>query len=396
MKNGRQLLLLGVQREDEACDEESTGAFGGTRHQDGGRFSNSDLESKRLEGFFYSLVDAQHAIPIDDQKYDVDEAAMGYTEEFFCTEKLAQSGIGDIMDDQEKLVVLLRCLSENYKQIKMIIENMHGIDLMIAREIIRKMSKQKVQQSSSQRERVQWKMFKCRKRGHKQDDCYQRNNQKRDSSRNDHAFMATTAQYKKYWLLDSGASSHMSYDKSELESMRNLDSSVKISITNGTTIEAVSTGSIPVSLNNGENVTIHDVLYVPKLDRRLLPITALVARGINVSFGNKWCEIHSGIKTIIRIQRSGKMYILNTLPKASTETASAASSSEGSQNWDIWHARLGHLPFTQIERMQKCATGVQVKELPIYDDDDQYDVCGGCAKGKLSVKSFPKSKINEA
>ena len=70
----------------------------------------------------------------------------------------------------------------------------------------------------------------------------------------------------------------MSYDKSELESMRNLDSPVKISIANGTTFESVSTGSIPVSLNNGENVTIHDVLYVPKLDRRLLSISVLVAR----------------------------------------------------------------------------------------------------------------------
>ena len=37
-----------------------------------------------------------------------------------------------------------------------------------------------------------------------------------------------------------------------------------------------------------------------------------------------------------------------------------------------------------------------MKELPIHDDDDQYDVCAGCDKGKLSVKSFPKSKINEA
>ena len=127
------------------------------------------MGSKRLEGVFYSLDDSQHAIPIDDQKYDVDEAAMGQTEEFFCTEKLAQSGafkmstarvqngkweqsdgsadevdeitmnmsgIGDIMDDQEKLVVFFVSLSEDYKQIKMIMGNMHGIDLMTAREII--------------------------------------------------------------------------------------------------------------------------------------------------------------------------------------------------------------------------------------------------------------------
>ena len=53
---------------------------------------------------------------------------------------------------------------------------------------------------------------------------------------------------------------------------------------------------------------------------------------------------------------------------------------------------LVHLPFNQIERMQKCATGVQVKELPIHDDDDQYDACAGCAKGKLLVNYFPSRR----
>ena len=106
----------------------------------------------------------------------------------------------------------------NYKNIKMIIENMHGIDFMTAREIRRRewdsmqveASKEvalKAKQRDAKRKgstileptgTCSMEFFsRCDKRGHKQDDCYQRNNQKRDSSRNDHAFMATTAQHKK-------------------------------------------------------------------------------------------------------------------------------------------------------------------------------------------------------
>ena len=81
------------------------------------------------------------------------------------------------------------------------------------------------------------------------------------------------------------------YNKSKFVSIRNLDTPFKISITNGTTVEADSTVLIPVSLSNGENVTIHDALYVPELYNRKLSIPALVDRGVKVSFGDKWSEI---------------------------------------------------------------------------------------------------------
>ena len=77
----------------------------------------------------------------------------------------------------------------------------------------------------------------------------QRSKEKGRTSRNDHSFMSITAQKKNDWLLDSGASSHMSYDKSEFVSLMDLESPIKTSIANGTTVEAVSTGSISVSLS---------------------------------------------------------------------------------------------------------------------------------------------------
>lgn len=78
--------------------------------------------------------------------------------------------------------------------------------------------------------------------------------------------MAITAEKKNDWILDSGGSSHMSYEKSKFVSVMDLKSVIKIKIANVTTVAAVINGSIPLSLNNSEHVTTYDALYVAKLD----------------------------------------------------------------------------------------------------------------------------------
>ena len=46
---------------------------------------------------------------------------------------------------------------------------------------------------------------------------------------------------------------------------------------------AAGVGTIRVVLKNKKTIRIEDVLYVPQLDRRLLSISALSAKGLNVT-----------------------------------------------------------------------------------------------------------------
>ena len=46
------------------------------------------------------------------------------------------SGIGDITDDRKKLVVPAESLSKDYKPIKMITDNMSGVDLTTTLDIL--------------------------------------------------------------------------------------------------------------------------------------------------------------------------------------------------------------------------------------------------------------------
>nr|CCA16693.1 hypothetical protein ALNC14_028360 [Albugo laibachii Nc14] len=207
--------------------------------------------------------------------------------------------------------------------------------------------------------------------------------------------MAVDHMERNNWLLDSGATSHMCYQKSDFQSLRDLEALIKISIADGSSVEAVATGNISITLTNGERVTIHDVLYVPDLDRRLLPIPALVSRGLMITFGKHWCDIISGTKRIIRVQRSRNMYMLEGLVGTSQSIASVASLRVSKQNLSLWHARLGHLHINQIQQLQQCVSGIYVNELLGHDVYGDEDVCAGCAKGKAPVNPFNKIKNKE-
>nr|CCA21616.1 putative polyprotein [Albugo laibachii Nc14] len=196
-------------------------------------------------------------------------------------------------------------------------------------------------------------------------------------------------------ILLGKATSHMCCQKSDFQSLRNLDAPVNISIANGSSVQAVAIGTIPITLNNGEKVTIHDVLYVPELDRRLLSVPALVSRGLKITFGEHWCDIISGTKRIIRVKRRKNMYLLEGVDRKLQSTASVASLRGRTLDWDLWHARLGHVPIDRIKQLQNCSSGTHVQRPPAHDTCDEEDICAGCAKGKASVQPFPNIKTKE-
>ena len=82
------------------------------------------------------------------------------------------------------------------------------------------------------------------------------------------------------------------------------------------------------------------------LERRLLSIPALVAKGRNVIFGNYWCDIRNSEQLIVRVNMIGKMYILKAILQGNKvhQVIEATATGEKSQDIDVWHARLGHFP----------------------------------------------------
>jgi hypothetical protein len=91
------------------------------------------------------------------------------------------------------------------------------------------------------------------------------------------------------WLIDSGASSHMTNDEADLVLNRE-ESNAIVQVANGALIRAELRGTVRVRIQDLNNphiscdMLIHDVLYVPGLSRRLLSVDQWNAAGGEIWF----------------------------------------------------------------------------------------------------------------
>jgi len=109
----------------------------------------------------------------------------------------------------------------------------------------------------------------------------------------DHIFAATCfsmASNFECWLIDSGCTNHMTYDKSTFKDLKPIDV-LKIKIGNGDYIQAKGKGTISISTSSGAKL-ISDVLYVPEIDQNLLSVGQLLEKGFKLFFEHKHCLIH--------------------------------------------------------------------------------------------------------
>src|SRR4051812_14758705 len=76
---------------------------------------------------------------------------------------------------------------------------------------------------------------------------------------------------KETWIVDSGATNHMTHSSTEFISYTPCPSNKKIVTADGTFITVAGKGDIPLS----QNLILRDVLHVPKLSAKLLSIHKL-------------------------------------------------------------------------------------------------------------------------
>jgi hypothetical protein len=247
---------------------------------------------------------------------------------------MSMAAVGDLLSNEEKLVILLGSLNDQYDTVIKIIENTTNIDLLDAKEMLRREHEKLTKNESdeialqasrqqNQKDGIQCRRngkgrnngrfkgvcFYCDKAGHKASECRKKKSAKQNSN-DEHVFAASVGQTSSAWLLDSGASSHMSSHRNEFIEYRTLDTPINISIANGSKLSAVGIGSVRITLPNKERVRIEEVLFVPQLDRRLLSVPSLVAKGLDVTFEANYCEIKLKGRIITKIPKIGKMYQL--------------------------------------------------------------------------------------
>ena len=105
--------------------------------------------------------------------------------------------------------------------------------------------------------------------------------------------MATNKVMSNDWIIDSGASFHVS-PNCEWFSTYNAGRTGRVMLGNGLACDIVGVGDVQVRFNNGSTFTLHDVRHVPLLTKNLVSAGQLDDAGYTCMFGDSSWKISKG------------------------------------------------------------------------------------------------------
>jgi transposase InsO family protein len=183
------------------------------------------------------------------------------------------------------------------------------------------------------------------------------------------------------WLIDSGASKHMTGQRDILSCLSEKKFSQKVTLVDDYQYPIKGVGESNYKLNSGTPMKMKDVLYVPGLTKNLLSISTLEKKGFGVAFIDgevlMWTKGKTMEEAIVIGKEEGGLYKL----KGHSEVAMTHSIENPCE---LWHRRLAHINYKALPYVSKAVTGLP--ELKV----DHEGVCNGCAQGKNIKNTFPK------
>ena len=187
--------------------------------------------------------------------------------------------------------------------------------------------------------------------------------------------------------MDSGASSHMTWDRSLLTDYQEFKLPEKVGLGDGRTADAVGFGNVHLNMvlkvSEPKKCIMYKVLYVPQFTCNRFSLRAAASKGNVVKFGHSRCWIRNregalqGMGTL-----TDKLYHLDCRP-ANPEKALFATTGK-SNGIDLWHYRLAHICEQQLRDMayKGLVDGLKIQK------QAKLSFCEGCIEGKMSRSTF--------
>jgi hypothetical protein len=184
------------------------------------------------------------------------------------------------------------------------------------------------------------------------------------------------------WIIDSGASRHMTGDQARLSNLNEKKTLYKVELGDKITYPVEGFGQASVKLKSSNHVHLRNVLYVPGLEKNLVSISCLEDKGNIIAFmDGKVLSQHkdSNIENARVIgSREGNLYRL-------LEQNEEALVHDKVNPNEIWHRRYAHINYQALPFLRRMVEGIP--ELKSTHEG----ICKGCALGKNIKKPLPNS-----
>ena len=204
----------------------------------------------------------------------------------------------------------------------------------------------------------------------------------------DEALFTSDLVYNSGWIIDSGATQHMTYEKDQLFNYVEFKQPCTVNLGDDRSILAYGKGTYRIVADLGDrvqNISLRDVLYLPDLEKNLLSVRAMVKWGANVEFVRDECKITRNGKLLAVGEMHGKLYMLKIVMSEHINMAKKDS------NLKLWHYRYGNLGMDSVTKLMKDDMVVGMD-----NTTDEDTVCEGCIMGKQHGTKYPKGKAQRA
>lgn len=171
----------------------------------------------------------------------------------------------------------------------------------------------------------------------------------------------TAAEQRSSWILDSGASVHMTNDLSAMSNCEAIDATVRFG--KGETAHATVIGDVVLKISTDEGVAptrFTGVIFVPGLVANLLSTELLRKKGLFYR-NDKQILFTSNNETIAEVYVHNDLPHIRTAPSYESALASSKILYPQKATADLWHARLGHLPVKKLTTATVNSTGLVIE-----------------------------------
>lgn len=243
----------------------------------------------------------------------------------------------------------------------------------------------------------------CRKQGHLVQTCWIKKKKEEPSNKNPvkeevehNAFMVYSDGVKSGdWYLDSGATEHMTWDRSLFEKMFEDRTPRMVQVGNGQTLEVRGYGNIKMWSYNGRKfieTSLSNVLYIPDLKFNLFSAGCALDKGYFMSSDNSSCKFFDKYGNIrAQALRQNKLYKMqfkkemyeNKIENELTNNISECMTVKNIENLETWHHRLAHQNIKYIKDF--------LKKMNVEYINNEF-ICEYCLSGKQHKLKFQHSE----